>query len=134
MIQENEHTISVEESIVKERPVKEHPVKGGGINANDVLELVGTFAAVLPLVEAVAPQVLQLYRQIKESGELKEITGEVFGDLIDVTNKIDMASVKRNIAAINAYKAAGISETNAVALRCARYHGKLPDIKVNMNN
>ena len=48
--------------------------------------------------------------------------------------KIDMANVERNIAAINAYKAAGISEVNAVALRCARYNGKFPDIKVNMNS
>ena len=42
--------------------------------------------------------------------------------------------VQQDIKAINAYKAAGISEDNAVALRCARAARKIPEIKLNMKD
>ena len=139
MIQENECTdtrkdtsnrVGTEEA----RSINDGPSIADALGVNSRLELISMAADLLPIAEALAPEILRIYRQAKESGELREVADEVFGDLSNIVSRIDMANVKRNIEAINAYKAAGISETNAVALRCARYNGKLPDIKINMHN
>ena len=145
MIQENECTDTRKDTSNRVGTEEARSIDGGhGLNdgpsiadalgVNSRLELISMAADLLPIAEALAPEILRIYRQAKESGELREVADEVFGDLSNIVSRIDMANVKRNIEAINAYKAAGISETNAVALRCARYNRKLPGIKINMHN
>ena len=104
------------------------------IDSETIKEIVDMFMTVrqfIPLIEPVAASVLTTYRDIKEGEHINELLTEWKDDFLGFCHRMNEISVQQDIKAINAYKAAGISEDNAIALRCARVSRKSPEIKIN---
>lgn len=104
------------------------------IDSETIKEIVDMFMAVrqfIPLIEPVAASVLTTYRDIKGGEHTNELLTEWKDDFLGFCYRMNEICVQQDIKAINAYKAAGISEDNAVALRCARAARKIPEIKIN---
>lgn len=104
------------------------------IDSETIKEIVDMFMTVrqfIPLIEPVAASVLTTYRDIKGGEHINELLTEWKDDFLGFCYRMNEICVQQDIKAINAYKAAGISEDNAVALRCARAARKIPEIKIN---
>lgn len=131
MLQLNkEQDKSPEQAVEKDR--SEDPTKLS-MDSEIIKDAINFFMAIrqfTPLVEPVAASLLDIYRDIKKGENTRELFGELGDDFLGFANKLQEISDKRNIESINAFKAAGISEDNAVAIICARMSRKLPAIKI----
>lgn len=98
--------------------------------AQEIIDALMMASQVIPMIGPMADSVLTLYRNIKDNEQFNELMTEWKDDFLGLCYRMNEISVQQDIKAINAYKAAGISEDNAIVLRCARIARKLPEIKI----